>query len=330
MKAPRRKAPQNLLLDSYRPIEGVLDEMVDDVGRLRPAWKKFVAALEDVGPEELKERFTRADQYLRDAGVYYRVYDRAGANEREWPLAHVPLLVDETEWAGISAGLTQRAELFEAISADIYGENRLVADGLLPAGLIASSPEYLRPFAGVKPAGGHFLHICAFDLGRGPDGRWWVLGDRMQAASGAGFALENRVATTRALSDIYGEMHVHRLAGFFRRFRDALTGMAGEPAGRPAILTPGPLNETYYEHAYIARYLGVMLLEGDDLTVTNGRLMVRTVSGPKPVSVLWRRLDAAFADPLELRADSRIGTPGLAEAVRQGSVTVVNALGSGI
>ena len=117
MKAPRRKAPQNLLLDSYRPIEGVLDEMVDDVGRLRPAWKKFVAALEDVGPEELKERFTRADQYLRDAGVYYRVYDRSGANEREWPLAHVPLLVDEAEWAGISAGLTQRAELFEAISA---------------------------------------------------------------------------------------------------------------------------------------------------------------------------------------------------------------------
>ena len=123
----------------------------------------------------------------------------------------------------------------------------------------------------------------------------------MQAASGAGFALENRVATTRALSDIYGEMHVHRLAGFFRRFRDALTGMAGEPAGRAAILTPGPLNETYYEHAYIARYLGVMLLEGEDLTVTDGRLMVRTVSGLKPVSVLWRRLDAAFADPLELR-----------------------------
>jgi uncharacterized circularly permuted ATP-grasp superfamily protein/uncharacterized alpha-E superfamily protein len=182
----------------------------------------------------------------------------------------------------------------------------------------------------VRPAGGHFLHFCAFDLGRGPDGRWWVLGDRMQAASGAGFALENRVATTRALSDIYGEMNVQRLAGFFRRFRDALTGMAGEPAGRAAILTPGPLNDTYYEHAYIARYLGIMLLEGEDLTVTNGRLMVRTVSGLKPVTVLWRRLDSAFADPLELRADSRIGTPGLTEAIRAGSVTAVNALGSGI
>jgi len=326
----KRAQPKDLLLDAYRPIDGVLDEMVDASGAPRPLWKDFIAALEAIGSEELHTRFARADQYLRDAGVYYRVYDRDGANEREWPLAHVPLLLDEAEWAQISAGLSERADLFEAICADIYGENRLVADGVLPPGLIASSPEYLRPVAGIRPAGGKFLHFCAFDLGRGPDGDWWVLGDRMQAASGAGFALENRVATTRALSDIYGEMHVHRLAGFFRQFRDALTGMAGEPAGRAAILTPGPLNETYYEHAYIARYLGIMLLEGEDLTVTDGRLMVRTVSGLKPVSVLWRRLDAAFADPLELRGDSRLGTPGLTEAIRAGSVTAVNALGSGI
>lgn len=330
MKAARRKTATNHLLSSYRPIPGVLDEMVDASGAPRPAWKNFLAALEDLGADDLQQRFARADQYLRDAGVYYRVYERDGANEREWPLAHVPLLVDDAEWASISAGLTERADLFENICADIYGPNRLVADGLLPAGLIASSPEFLRPFAGVTPAGGNFLHFCAFDLGRGPDGRWWVLGDRMQAASGAGFALENRVATTRALSDIYGEMHVHRLASFFRRFRDALTTMAGEPEGRAAILTPGPLNETYYEHAYIARYLGIMLLEGEDLTVTGGRLMVRTVSGLKPVSVLWRRMDAAFADPLELRAESRLGTPGLAEAIRAGSVTSVNAMGSGI
>ncbi len=330
MKAPRRKPSQNLLLSSYRPIEGVHDEMVDSAGAPRPVWRDFIDAIEEIGAETLQARFARADQYLRDAGVYYRVYDRVGANEREWPLAHVPMLVGETDWAAISAGLTERADLFEAICADIYGGNRLVAEGLLPPGLIASSPEYLRPFAGVKPAGGHFLHFCAFDLGRGPDGGWWVLGDRMQAPSGAGFALENRVATTRALSDVYGDMHVQRLAGFFRRFRDALTGMAGEPAGRAAILTPGPLNETYYEHAYIARYLGIMLLEGEDLTVTDGRLMVRTVSGLKPVTVLWRRLDGAFADPLELRPDSRLGTPGLAEAIRAGTVTAVNALGSGI
>jgi len=322
-----RAAP---LLDGYQPIEGVPDEMVDAAGVPRPAWADFIAALEELGTEELSKRFARADQYLRDAGVYYRVYDKAGANEREWPLAHIPLLIDEDEWADIAAGLIQRADLFEAIVADIYGPNRLVEQGLLPPGLIASSPEYLRPMVGVKPASGHFLHFCAFELGRGPNGQWWVLGDRTQAPSGAGFALENRVATTRALSDIYGEMHVHRLAGFFRRFRDALLGAVDDPGGRAAILTPGPLNETYYEHAYIARYLGIMLLEGEDLTVSKGRLMVRTVSGLKPISVLWRRLDASFADPLEFNPDSQIGTPGLAEALRRGTVSVVNALGSGI
>jgi uncharacterized circularly permuted ATP-grasp superfamily protein/uncharacterized alpha-E superfamily protein len=328
----RRKAKvaRRSLLDGYRPLPGVPDEMVDAAGRLRPVWTEFIAAVDKLGPVELNRRFARADQYLRDAGVYYRVYDKVGANEREWPLAHVPLLIDEAEWATISAGLMQRADLFEAILADIYGPGRLISEGLLPPGLIAASPEYLRPLAGTVPAGGHFLHFCAFELGRGPDGGWWVLGDRTQAPSGAGFALENRVATTRALSDIYGDMHVHRLAGFFRRFRDALIESVDDPEGRVAILTPGPLNETYYEHAYIARYLGIMLLEGEDLTVSDGRLMVRTVAGLRPISVLWRRLDSAFADPLELNPASRIGTPGLVQAVRQGSVSVVNALGSGV
>ncbi|TIT19620.1 MAG: hypothetical protein E5W70_24630 [Mesorhizobium sp.] len=288
-KRLRSKPQTHSLLEHYQPIDGVVDEMVDASGNPRPAWRHFIEALEDLGPEKLAQRFARADQYLRDAGVYYRVYDKAGANEREWPLAHVPLLIEEQEWADISAGLVQRADLFEETIADIYGPNRLVEKGILPAGLIAASPEYLRPVVGTRPASGHFLHFCAFELGRGPDGRWWVLGDRTQAPSGAGFALENRVATTRALSDIYGEMHVHRLAGFFRRFRDALIGMAKQAGGRVAILTPGPLNETYYEHAYIARYLGIMLLEGEDLTVSGGRLMVRTVSGLMPVSVLWRR-----------------------------------------
>jgi uncharacterized circularly permuted ATP-grasp superfamily protein/uncharacterized alpha-E superfamily protein len=332
MSSPKtaRTPRTRLLLEHYRPLPGVPDEMVDANGNPRPLWAEFIDRLEELGTEELTRRFARADQYLRDAGVYYRVYDRTGAAEREWPLAHVPLLIDEEEWAGIAAGLKQRAELFEAIVADIYGDNRLAAEGLLPPGLIASSPEFLRPLVGVRPASGHFLHFCAFELGRGPDGKWWVLGDRTQAPSGAGFALENRVATTRALSDIYGEMHVERLAGFFRRFRDALFDRSDDPAARVAIMTPGPLNETYFEHAYIARYLGIMLLEGEDLTVTDGQLMVRTVSGLRPISVLWRRLDAAFADPLELNPKSQIGTPGIAEALRGGSVSMVNALGSGI
>ena len=304
--------------------------MIDPSGAIRPGWDKLMAAFDALGPAELAARVERADQYLRDAGVFYRKYDGAEGKERAWPLAHIPLLIAEADWVQISSGLTQRAELLEAIVADIYGNNTLVQEGLLPPEMIAQNSEFLRPLVGVQPVSGHYLHFCAFELGRGPDGSWWVLGDRTQAPSGAGFALENRVATTRALSEIYASLNINRLAGFFRGFRDALFDQARRDGGRVGILTPGQLNETYFEHAYIARYLGLMLLEGEDLVVEDGQVMVRTVAGLKPVSVLWRRLDASFADPLELRYDSHIGTPGMVEALRAGSISMINALGTGI
>ncbi|WP_055045503.1 circularly permuted type 2 ATP-grasp protein [Devosia sp. A16] len=325
-QARKRGAPG--LVADYKLLPGIPDEMIDAAGHIRPSWLPLISALDELGSEELTARFQRADQYLRDAGVYYRKYDGAEGKERAWPLAHVPMILDESEWLTITSGLTQRAELLETIVADIYGKNELVQRGLLPPELIARNDEFLRPMVGIRPASGHFLHFCAFELGRGPDGGWWVLGDRTQAPSGAGFAVENRVATTRALSDIYGEMHVHRLAGFFRGFRDALSGIATD--GRVGILTPGQHNETYFEHAYIARYLGFSLLEGEDLVIDHGQVMVRTVSGLQPISVLWRRMDASFVDPLELRYDSHIGTPGLTEALRRGTISMVNALGTGI
>jgi uncharacterized circularly permuted ATP-grasp superfamily protein/uncharacterized alpha-E superfamily protein len=328
---PRGKPPAGpSIIADYRLQPGIPDEMIDPAGNLRPGWSALMSAFDDLGPTELAARFERADQYLRDAGVFYRKYDGAAGKERAWPLAHIPLLIDEDDWARISHGLIQRAELLEQIVADIYTDNTLVQRGLLPPDLVARNGEFLRPLVGVKPASGHFLHFCAFELGRGPDGNWWVLGDRTQAPSGAGFAIENRVATTRALSEIYADMNVHRLAGFFRSFRDTLFEQGRRDGGRVGILTPGQLNETYFEHAYIARYLGLMLLEGEDITVEDGKVMVRTVAGLKPVSVLWRRVDASFTDPLELRYDSRIGTPGMVEALRQGSISMINALGTGI
>ena len=315
---------------AYSALPGVADEMVDNTGAVRPVWQNLLSALSRMSEQELMERFARADRYLRDAGVFYRAYGATGVSEREWPISHIPVLIDEREWQTLSEGLRQRADLLEEVIADIYGDNRLVNEGLLPPALIAGNPEFLRPLVGVTPANGHYLHFLAFEIGRGPDGNWWVLADRTQAPSGAGFALENRVATTRAFSDIYAETPVHRLASFFGAFRDALQGMKHSGDDRIAVLTPGPANETYYEHAYIARYLGFMLLEGEDLAVVNGKVMVRTVSGLKPITVLWRRLDSAYSDPLELNQNSHIGTPGLVEALRAESVTIVNALGSGI
>lgn len=317
-------------LAGYRPLPGIPDEMVDGAGRIRPVWRAFIDHYARLGPEELAHRFARGDEYLRDAGVFFRQYGGGDPGERPWPLSHVPVLIDDAEWRDIAAGLAQRADLLEQVVADLYGPQRLIAEGHLPAGLIAASPEWLRPLVGIPPRGGHFLNFVAFEIGRGPDGGWWVLGDRTQAPSGAGFALENRVATARVFADFYAGAHVHRLAGFFRSFRDTLDGLAGAGEGRPAILTPGPLNDTYYEHAYIARYLGLSLLEGEDLTVQDGQVMVRTVGGPRPLGVLWRRVDSAWMDSLELSEGSALGTPGLVGAVRDGSLSVVNAIGSGI
>jgi uncharacterized circularly permuted ATP-grasp superfamily protein/uncharacterized alpha-E superfamily protein len=322
-------APASLAA-GYRTLPSVPDELMDPTGAIRPVWGQLTDHLSAMTAAEIAARFARGDQYLRDAGVYYRQYGEGGVAERDWPLSHVPVVIAEDEWQHLAAGLIQRADLLEAIAADLYGENRLVADGHLPASLIAASPEWLRPLVGVQPRSGHFLHFLAFEVGRGPDGGWWVLGDRTQAPSGAAFALENRVATTRVFPELYRHANVHRLAGFFRAFLDALQGLRDDNESRVAILTAGPLNETYYEQAYIARYLGLLLLEGEDLTVVNGGLMVRTVDGLRPVSALWRRLDASWADPLELDERSELGTPGLVGAIRSGGVTMVNALGAGV
>ncbi|TNE77961.1 MAG: hypothetical protein EP334_05825 [Gammaproteobacteria bacterium] len=322
--------PVASLLAGYRTMKDVPDELIGPDGAIRPVWTSLIDAVARMTPEEIASRKARGDQYLTDAGVFYRQYGTTDAAERDWPLSHMPVLIDEEEWQHINAGLIQRAELLEKVVADLYGENRLVANGQLPASLVANNPEWLRPLVGVKPASGHFLHFVAFDIGRGPDGEWWVIGDRTQAPSGAGFALENRIATTRVYADHYARSNVHRLAGFFRTFRNALMGLRENDDSRVGILTPGPMNDTYFEHAYIARYLGFMLLEGEDLTVRNGQLMVRTVAGLSPISVLWRRLDAIWSDPLELDESSRLGTAGLLGAVRSGNVTMVNALGSGV
>ncbi|MGD9866288.1 MAG: circularly permuted type 2 ATP-grasp protein, partial [Pseudodonghicola sp.] len=321
------------LFAEYRQRPGVADELFDANGQMRHVWRRFVERFARMSPAEIRGRFERGDQYLRDAGVFFRQYSSDPLAERDWPLSHIPVILHEDEWAQICAGLSQRADLLEQVMADLYGPARLVAGDHLPAGLIARSPQWLRPMVGVAPRGGHYLHFLAFEIGRSPDGSWFVLGDRTQAPSGAGFALENRMATGRIFPERFPRAYIHKLAGFFSSFRDAMETMAAprwEPGRTYGILTPGPSNDTYYEHTYIARYLGMMLLEGEDLLVENGEAMVRTIEGPQPLGLLWRRIDADFADPLEFNPNSHIGTPGLMEAVRAGNLAMANALGSGV
>ena len=318
------------LTGGYRPLPGVFDEMIAPDGNLRPHWLPFLRRFAGLGDEETGRRFSAADRHLKDSGVFYRVYEDPAGTERAWPFSHLPLVIDAADWRGLETGLIQRARLIEAVLADVYGRATLLRDGHLPASVIAGSPEFLRPMVGGLPRGGTWLRQYAVDVARGPDGRWWVLGDRAQAPSGYGYALENRLAMQHGLPDIHRALGVRRLAPFFQAMQTDLAALNTQDDSRVCVLTPGPLNETYFEHAYLARYLGFLLVEGEDLTVRDGGVFLRTVSGLRRVEVLQRRLDADFADPLELNARSRLGIPGLVQAARDGHVAVANALGSGL
>ena len=326
----RESAGLEQIIANYRPLPGIYDEMIDADGRVRAHWRPFLGMLAALGTDEINRRFAAADRYLRGSGVFYRVYEDAAGIERPWPLSHVPLIIEPGEWRQLEAGLIQRAGLLEAVLADAYGPSLLSRDGRLPAALIAGNPEFLRPLVGVEPAGGAHLRFYAVDVGRGADGRWWVLGDRAQAPSGAGYAIENRLALSRAIPDIYRNTRVERVAPFFQAFQAELAALSRQEHAHLCLLTPGPMSETYFEHSYLARYLGLLLVEGEDLSVRDDGVFVRTVSGLQRTEVLLRRIDADFADPLELNAASRLGAAGLLQAVRDGKIVIINALGAGL
>ncbi len=236
------------------------------------------------------------------------------------------------EWSKLETGLIQRATLLNKILADCYGNQDLIRSRWLSPALVFAQPDFLRPCHNIRQANGNFLHFYAADLARSPDGRWWVISDRTQIPTGAGYALANRLITSRILPEPFRENNVHRLAGFFRAAQNTLAQLAPRPSEntRVVMLTPGPHNETYFEQAYLARYLGYMLVEGQDLTVRDNHVWLKTLSGLERVDVILRRVDDDFCDPLELRNDSMLGVPGLVEALRAGNVTVANALGSGL
>lgn len=315
-------------LARYQPAADVPDELFGRDGRPRQHWLTLLETLAALGETGVEQRFAAARRRINDIGVTYRVHGEA--RERPWPLSRLPLLLPESEWREISAGVIQRAELLERILKDVYGEGRLVAEGALPAAVVAGSPDYIRAMQGVAPAGGRWLGFYAADIGRGPDGKWRVLGDRAQAPSGAGYALENRLILARTLPSLYRDMNVRRLAPFFRDFRSGLAASAKRADPRICLMTAGPYSETYSEQVYLARYLGFLLVEGEDLVVDDNKLHVRTIAGLKRADVVWRRVDADWCDPLELNAASRLGVPGFLEAIRHGSVSVANMPGVGL
>jgi len=297
--------------------------------KLTEIWRQFFSTLENDSAADMDQRAANLARQVRDNGITYNVYADENGPQRPWSLDLFPLIVDPASWQRIEVGVLQRMRLLERVMADVYGPQTLLHDGLLPPALVHAHPGYLRAMHGVEPVGERYLHIAAFDLARGPDGNWWLEAQRSQAPSGLGYLLENRLAIAAQFPQAFQNLGVQRLASTYRALMDSLKAMSpAGPDAHLALLTPGPYNETYFEHAYLARYLGLTLVEGSDLLVRDECLFLKTLKGLVPVHGLLKRVDDQYLDPLELRADSTLGVPGLLQAIRAGNVLVANAPGS--
>jgi uncharacterized circularly permuted ATP-grasp superfamily protein/uncharacterized alpha-E superfamily protein len=329
---PSVRIEKGSLFSTHVPSTGLYDESVTVDRQIRPHWRQVAGLLDRLGAEELAVRMENASRIIREDGITYNIYGDPQGMDRPWELDVIPLLISPSEWRHIEKGLTQRATLLNRILRDLYGPQDLLRTGALPPALVFANPGFLRPCHGLRVPGDIYLHLHAADLARAPNGEWWVVADRTQSPSGSGYALENRIVMARVLPEEYREAQVHRLAPFFATQRETLRQLAPDPEGNPHIvlLTPGPHNETYFEHAYLARYLGLTLVEGGDLTIRNSIVYLKTLEGLQRVDVILRRVDDNFCDPLELRGDSFLGVPGLVQAARAGHVTIANALGSSL
>ncbi|WBO24053.1 circularly permuted type 2 ATP-grasp protein [Sphingomonas abietis] len=317
-----------LALRRYASEASPTDLMLGSGPDMAARWTAMLAGLSAPDRGGFTGLQERAARQVVDLGMAFRLAGEA--DERPWPLSPVPLLIPAVEWQAIERGAAQRADVLEAVIADIYGPGKLVADGHLPAAVVTGSPDYWRQMIGRAPPRGHRLQFYALDLARGPDGGWRVLADHVRTPMGAGYAIENRLAMTRATNDLLSHMNVRRLAPFFASFRQGLAACCERVDPRIALLTPGRFNPSYPEQAHLARYLGLLLVEGEDLTVEDGRLYVRTIEGLKRIDALWRRLDTRLLDPLAFDSRSKIGVPDLFEVLGQDGLAVANWPGAGV
>jgi uncharacterized circularly permuted ATP-grasp superfamily protein/uncharacterized alpha-E superfamily protein len=308
------------------------DECFDGAGSVRAHWRELINVLGLLGDKELEGRMENGRRILAEHGVTCFANSNGRGVDQPWHCDLIPFVIEAGEWRVLEAGLAQRARLLNLVLGDLYGTQRLVRDGLVPAPLVFANPGYLRACQAIEVPGGAYLQVYSADLARSPNGQWWILADRTQAPAGIGFALENRSVVSRILPEAMRELRPRSISDTLRIRRDALRYFAPRQSENPAIalLSPGPRNESYFEHAYLARLLGLALVEGGDLTVRNRRLFLKTLDGLRPVDVVLRCVGDAFCDPLELRGDSLLGVPGLVEAARAGHVSLGNALGTGL
>ena len=302
------------------------DELRGPDGLPRQHWQTFMHMLKALGTGEFTRRLEAARDVVQDNGATYNVYD--GGQARPWALDIVPFILPAQEWSAIEAAVIQRATLTDRLLDDLYGAQNLLTAGVLPPHLVTGHPRFLRPLCGVAPARNVHLHLYCADLVRTPDGGWQVIAARADTPAGLGYALENRLVVAQTFPDVFATLRVVRLAAFFNAYRENVLALGG--GGRPVLLTPGPNSPSYFEHVYLAHYLGLTLVQGDDLAVRGDELFLKTLTGLERVSVVFRRVQSEFCDPLELRGDSVLGVPGLVEAARAGGVVLANALGGAV
>lgn len=319
------------LLEQYEYATGIWDEMCDQ-RQIREQYSKVIATLKQFNISELQQKDRLAGELFMNQGITFTVYSEDAGIERIFPFDIIPRIITGKEWEHIEAGIKQRLKALNLFLKDIYNEQQILKDKVVPASLIASCPHYTREVFGIKVPHDVYVHISGIDLIRGEDGHFYVLEDNLRTPSGVSYMLENREVTKRIFPELLAASHVRRVSNYPLMLHEILLQMGPGQLSNPLVvlLTPGIYNSAYYEHTFLARQMGIPLVEGRDLVVNNHKVYMKTTNGLEQVHVIYRRIDDEFLDPLMFRPDSALGIPGLMSAYRMGNVALVNAVGNGV
>jgi len=307
------------------------DELFDEDKNIREYWREILADIENSGLEKLQKKQEEIDWHLEDNGVTYNTYNDLDQQiSRKWSLDPIPFVIANDEWLNIKKGLEQRAKLFNLILRDLYSEQKLIKDNIIPAEVIYGHKGFVTEVYNFGNKENFNLYFYATDIARGPDGKMWVIKDKTQAPSGLGYAIENRLTMNVISKDLYPDIDINRLSSFVEELKGLLEKLTDGDISTAALLTPGPHNETYFEHSYLSSYLGINLVQGGDLLSKNGSLWLKSLSGLKKINTLLRRVDDKSCDPLELDNSSQLGVAGLVESIRQDNLNMMNPVGSAV